>query len=81
MGSARRHHPHSSTARSIYDRERIDLNKVARRQRRHAEQHVRRLMFAEQCLPGFFDNGQTFVAIVIDDINGEGSHAVFFEAP
>ena len=55
--------------RSIHDRNRVNLDQVARGQCRYAEHYVRGLVSPEQRSPGSFDNRQTCVAFVIDDID------------
>lgn len=57
--------------RSINDRDRIDLDQIARGQRRYTEHHVRGLVISEQRFSCSLDNRQAFVAFVIDDVDGD----------
>src|SRR6202041_1529997 len=60
---------HGQSVRSIKDRDRVNFDQVAGRQRRYAKHHVRRLVICEQRYPGLFNSRQAFVAFVIDDID------------
>src|SRR6202041_3543414 len=60
---------HGQSVRSIKDRDRVNFDQVAGRQRRYAEPHVRWLVISEQRYPGLFNNRQACVAVVIDDVD------------
>ena len=51
------------------NRDRVNLDQVAGRQRRYPHHHVCWFVISEQRYPGLFDNWQTSVTVVIDDVD------------
>ena len=63
-------------AASIEYRDRVNLDQVAWRQRRHPEHYIRGFVIAKQRFAGFFDDRQASVTFVVDDVDGDPCNLV-----